>query len=223
MAHSSLDEQDWTWRLNVIDFRSIKHIGLDLDNTIIDYSDSYRIIAENLKLKIESFDRNSIRNELRKSEFDDLEWQYFQSLLYTVGLQFAKPAAGLFELLNYCKESEIKITIVSHKTLTTPANFGSQDLRSPAFKWLTDYHIIPEYITPANLFFCSSADEKIETIDRKRIDLFVDDLIEILRICKSSSDMTRMLYRHSAKEVSLYEDSIYSCNFFSLTNWISKC
>ena len=72
-----------------------RRIGLDLDNTVIDYAPAYRAVAREMGLPPELVDRESIRESLRKSEEEDEEWQRFQAQLYTDGLAFAKPAAIL--------------------------------------------------------------------------------------------------------------------------------
>ena len=76
-----------------------RRIGLDLDNTVIDYAPAYRAVAKEMGLPQQLVDRESIRESLRKSEEDDEEWQRFQALLYTDGLAYAKPAPGLLKFL----------------------------------------------------------------------------------------------------------------------------
>ena len=78
-------------------FKNVKSVGIDLDNTIIDYSAAYLYLSERFNLSELQRDRISIRNILRKSKFDDDDWQYFQSLLCTEGLVHAKPAEGLLD------------------------------------------------------------------------------------------------------------------------------
>ena len=57
-----------------------RRIGLDLDNTVIDYAPAYRAVAREMGLPQQLVDRESIRESLRKSEEDDEEWQRFQSM-----------------------------------------------------------------------------------------------------------------------------------------------
>ena len=201
-------------------FKNVESIGLDLDNTIIDYSDAYYSLSQRLELGELHRDRISIRNVLRKSEFDDDNWQYFQSLLYTEGLVYAKPAKGLLDFLNICKHKKIEVSIISHKTTTTQSRFGSQDLRTPALDWLRINNILSNYVSESNVIFCNSAEEKIEVIKATDFDIFVDDLIEILLDLELNSSLNRVLFESSTHEVLLRGDGIYSSNFVSLTQWI---
>jgi predicted secreted acid phosphatase len=220
MAYSSLDEQAWTWKLTSRMFKNVESIGLDLDNTIIDYSAAYFSLSERFDLNELHRDRISIRNILRKSKFDDEEWQYFQSLLYTEGLVYAKPAEGLLDFLNICKHKKIGVSIISHKTTTTQARFGSQDLRAPALEWLRNNKILSNFISESDVIFCTSAEEKVEVIKAKDFDIFVDDLIEILLDLELTSSLNRVLFESSTNQVLLRDDGIYSSNFLSLTQWI---
>ncbi len=201
-------------------FKNVERIGLDLDNTIIDYSAAYFSLAERFNLSEIHRDRLSIRNILRRSKFDDEEWQYFQSLLYTEGLVHAKPAEGLLDFLNICKLKKIRVSIISHKTTTTQTRFGSQDLRVPAVEWLRSHKILSDFVSESDVIFCSSAEEKVEMIKAKDLDIFVDDLIEILLDLELSSSLYRVLFESSTNQVLLRADGIYSSNFVSLIKWI---
>jgi hypothetical protein len=125
-----------------------KGIGLDLDNTVIDYTPAYRATAARMGLPPEFTNRKSIRPLLRRSEVDDLEWQRFQALLYTDGLAYAKPAAGLRDFLNLCAELPVRVFIVievlEHSDLPIDIRRFHYQLEAPVFD-------IPELgVQPAN-------------------------------------------------------------------------
>jgi len=198
-------------------------IGLDLDNTIIDYTPAYRIIAEKIGLPQGITDRNSIRRTLRKSEYDDMEWQHFQSLLYTDGLAFAQPAAGLPDFLGLCKTLNIHVTIVSHKTSHTPVQFGDRDLRAPAIEWLVENGISPTFVRDEAIYFCNTREDKIRAIAGIDCQVFVDDLMEVLDHPDLSTDISRFHYSLEASFISAINTGIQSANFTSLTAWLSSC
>lgn len=198
-------------------------IGLDLDNTAIDYTPAYRIIAEKTGLPQGLSDRESIRRRLRKSDEDDMEWQHFQSLLYTDGLAIAQPATGLFDFLNMCSTLGIRIFIVSHKTSQTPVQFGARDLRAPAQEWLMKHGISPGLVRKEDVYFCSTREEKVRTIAAIDCQVFVDDLIEVLNHPDLPTDISRFLYSLDATAVSEVQPGIKSANFTSLTTWLVSC
>jgi len=200
-----------------------RRIGLDLDNTVIDYAPAYRSVAREMGLPPELVDRESIRESLRKSEEDDEEWQRFQAHLYTDGLAYAKPAPGLLEFLRLCDSIGVNVVIISHKTETTPERFGSRDLRVPAAEWLDTQGIVPKYIQPYDVFFCTDRAEKVGAIVAARCDVFVDDLIEVLEDADMPIGITRFHYQVGANSISAEPESIVDADFLSLTSWLKSC
>ena len=200
-----------------------KGIGLDLDNTVIDYTPAYRTTAARMGISPEFTDRDSIRPLLRRSEDDDWEWQRFQALLYTDGLAFAEPAAGLSDFLNLCADLSVRLFIVSHKTATTPEQFGERDLHGPAKAWLVDHGIAPDRINPENIYFCSTRAEKVRTIASLGCDAFVDDLIEVLEHPDLPIDTRRFHYQRDAPVFDGPGPGVQPANFTSLTTWLASC
>ena len=198
-------------------------IGLDLDNTAIDYTPAYRVIAEKIGLPEGLFDRESIRPLLRRSGDDDMEWQRFQSLLYTDGLAFAQPAEGLLDFLNMCSTMNIRVFIVSHKTSQTPMEFGAMDLRAPALEWLLEHGVAPGFVRDEDVYFCRTRDEKVQTIAAIGCQIFVDDLIEVLDHPDLSADISRFLYSLDASPVSEVQTGIQTANFTGLAAWLASC
>lgn len=201
----------------------ISRIGLDLDNTAIDYSPAYRIIAKKMGLPAGLIDRNSIRPMLRNSTDDGKEWQRFQSLLYTDGLAFAQPAAGLLDFLKLCAILNIHVCIVSHKTSHTPGEFGARDLRAPAVDWLREYGIAPGFVRVEDVHFCSTREEKVQRISAIDCQIFVDDLIEVLDHPDFPTGISRFHYSLNASAVPGSETGVQSVNFTSLNAWLASC
>ena len=157
----------------------VRRLGLDLDNTLIDYTTSCTFLAANFGIDASSATRDAIRRHLRHPDNDE-EWQRFQSLLYTDGLDSALPATGAVKLIRGCRNRGIEVFIVSHKTKTGPEQFGTRDLRTPALQWLTSHNLVPGLIPRNSVFFTDSVEAKIESVASLRLDVFVDDLPEVL-------------------------------------------
>jgi hypothetical protein len=198
-------------------------IGLDLDNTVIDYTPAYRAIAAMVGLQKEFVDRESIRPLLRKSEDDDMEWQRFQELLYTDGLTFAQPAAGLSDFLDMCATLDVRVFIVSHKTATTPEQLGARDLRGPALAWLLNHGIVPGCVQEDDVYFCSTRAEKVQTIAAIGCEVFVDDLIEVLDHPDLPKDIMRFLCQLDAPVFDSPASAVQPANFTSITTWLASC
>ena len=198
-----------------------RRIGLDLDNTVIDYAPAYRAVAKEMGLPQQLVDRESIRESLRKSEEDDEEWQRFQTLLYTDGLAYAQPAPGLLEFLRLCDSIGVNVVIISHKTEATPARFGSRDLRAPAAEWLDAQGIVPAHVSPDGVFFCAARVDKVRTIAATQCDVFVDDLMEILTDAKFPVSASAWWF--CASDVGSISGTTghLSGDFYALTAWLT--
>jgi hypothetical protein len=158
----------------------IRHIGIDLDNTIIDYTKSFIEIGRDFGFKPNST-RESIRKALRRTDGTDDLWQEFQSLLYTRGLDFAELAPSAKTFMSLARKKGIEVSIVSHKSRTTQERFGGQDLRGPALDWLRKHQLIPQIVDEKALHFTSTQEKKIKKIIELRIDFFIDDLEEVIQ------------------------------------------
>jgi hypothetical protein len=200
-----------------------RRIGLDLDNTVIDYTPAYPAIAKKMGLPEKCVDRESIRRFLRLSANDDLEWQEFQSNLYTEGLRVAQPAEGLDEFLSLCASLKVRVSIISHKTLQTPEQFGARNLRIPALQWLFRQGIVPGVVREKDVYFCNTRDDKVRTISASGCEVFVDDLFEVLTHPELRVDVARIHYSPDTKVQSNDRTDIATANFTSLTTWLREC
>ena len=157
----------------------ITSIGVDLDNTLIDYSLAYKAIAAKRNVQVDVLDREHIRNALRRGSEDE-EWQAFQSHLYTDGLSYAQLADGAEEFLTVCQTLDVRVFIVSHKTARGPRRFGSRDLRQPAVSWLESQGMEAMGVQKSDVFFEDSQEAKVDKIRNLTPDVFIDDLESVL-------------------------------------------
>lgn len=160
----------------MISFENFR-IGIDLDNTLIDYSNGARFLANDEHIPNVS-SVSDLRDRFKHSENE--KWQYLQARLYTDGLNYAIPAKGSLEFLSLARERGSELFIISHKTSTTHQKYGAHDLRKPALHWLTRHEIVPRLIPVNQVLFCASQDEKVQKVSDLELDWFVDDLTEIL-------------------------------------------
>jgi len=194
----------------------VRRLGLDLDNTLIDYTASCKFLAPNFGIDESSATRDLIRRHLRHPDNDE-EWQRFQSLLYTDGLDSALPASGVVELIRGCTNRGVEVFIVSHKTKSGPERFGARNLRAPALQWLTNHNLVPSLIPKDHVFFTDSVDAKVESIANLRLDVFVDDLPEVLSHPKWPSSTLGLRF----SSTSVGDDTPHWCvDFPALNEWL---
>ena len=194
----------------------VRRLGLDLDNTLIDYTASCAFLAPNFGIAKSSATRDEIRRQLRHPDNDE-EWQRFQSLLYTDGLDRALPADGAVELIRGCTNKGIEVSIVSHKTKNGPERFGARNLRAPALQWLASHNLVPSLIPNDHVFFTDSVDAKVESIASLRLDAFMDDLPEVLSHPKWPSSTLGIQFSSTI----VGNDSPHWCvDFPALNEWL---
>ena len=154
-----------------------KRIGIDLDNTIVNYDLPAQFFADQENLP-NVFCLDDLRNRFKLEHVE--KWQLFQSKIYCEGLSLAQPTENALAFLSKARDSNIDLYLVSHKTSFTPARFGGKDLRTPALEWLKRESVLPDLISGNNVYFCESQKEKVQTIGNLQLDWFVDDLREVL-------------------------------------------
>lgn len=168
-----------------------KRIGLDLDNTIIDYSNAAKKYAESIGLEnIE--DLASLRNALRG--ISDWKWQEAQAWIYSSGMDFAAPSHGWSHFLNSVSKFDWELFIVSHKTRFSAIVFGSPDLHISATRWLESRLKVREISQLKGIYFESSRQAKIERISHLNLNMFVDDLPEVLNDSNFPENVKAILY-----------------------------
>ena len=170
-------------------------LGLDFDNTLIDYDEVFYKIAFQKGLIPKSIDRNkaSVRtylvNKNREEEFILLQGEVYGSKILE-----AKQSEGMFETLNLLKNNGVELIIVSHKT-KYPYTGEKYNLHNAAKDWLvknkffdSDYLAMDE----KNVFFEVTKEKKINRIHQLKINFFIDDLESILHLI--SDDVQKILY-----------------------------
>ena len=166
-------------------------IGVDFDNTIVSYDQLFHRVSVEQKLIDETFDVNKIkiRNYLRSINKENI-WTEMQGYVYGFRMQ----EAAIFPLFKkfFLKtiENGHKIVIISHKT-----KFGHFDdeknlLREIALEFLKNNKIIDcESILVNDVFFLNTRKEKIEKIVSEKVEIFIDDLIEVIYDLKKFSQI----------------------------------
>ena len=154
--------------------------GFDLDNTLIDYSNSVKKYCFINSLE-ECKDIDKLRELLRANDNSGNQWQLAQGWLYTEGLFYAKPAKGAIELCEYLINNNFEIQIVSHKTTHTPVFCGQKPLRSVASKWLTGGDLAPYFLDHRKINYEPTIALKVEKIKALNLSYFVDDLLKVFQ------------------------------------------
>lgn len=157
-------------------------IGLDFDNTIVNYERVFYDIALEEKLIPAGVGRTKqeVKSFLQESDRGE-EWTRLQGIVYGPGILRAEPYPGVREFLEWCRKNHIKTCVISHKT-KYPFIGEKHDLHAWAKRWLQEKGFFVETtgISLDNTFFGLTIEEKIVHIVEQKCTHFLDDLPEIL-------------------------------------------
>ena len=160
-------------------------LGLDFDNTLIDYDEVFYEIACDKNLIPRNIGKTKV--EVRKFLKDNGEEEIFtllQGEVYGSKINLAKQSKGMFETLKILREQNIELFIVSHKTLYPYAG-PKFDLHQSALKWLKLNKFFDTdqlNFKKENIFFELTIENKIKRIESIGVTHYVDDLIKILEL-----------------------------------------
>lgn len=154
-------------------------VGLDLDNTIVNYESAISRLADlYLDLPIElPKTKPAIRHYLRTVDREK-EWTAFQGELYGPGMAYAEPFFGCVEALMELRTSGFGLCIVSHRT-REPYVGPAYDLHQYATKWLEGHFVRRGIIKTEEILLKETRGEKVRTIKSLGCSFFLDDLPEI--------------------------------------------
>ena len=173
------------------------HIGIDFDNTIVCYDKVFHKVAvdNGLISPDVSPGKNNIRNYLRQTGNED-EWTRLQGLVYGARMDEAEMFEGVFDFLYWCRQHEIQVSIISHKT-RHPYLGPKYDLHLSALQWMeTQGFFEPNRcgLSREQIFFELTKFDKINRIADTGCTHFIDDLPELLLEPSFPKNVTSILF-----------------------------
>jgi hypothetical protein len=158
--------------------RGPKSIGIDFDNTLVDYGPVFRAHASELGFEGAGLGKTEIRDRLRaRGEAGEIAWQRLQARVYGKGLGEAAIMDGAAEFLAACRLAGVAVTVVSHKSRYAAQDPGGINLRLAARAWL-DRHCAG--IAVGDAYFEDDRACKLTRIGHLGCTHFIDDLLEVL-------------------------------------------
>ncbi|MBF0295823.1 MAG: HAD family hydrolase [Magnetococcales bacterium] len=160
-------------------------IGIDFDNTLINYDDSFVRVARELGWTPPPGvgGKNGVREFVRGLEEGEEKWRRLQAAVYGPRIGHARLRDGVRPFLEQATARGATLFVVSHKTrFATGDPEQICDLRQAAATWLWQQGILAPVgsgIPPEHLFFAATRTEKVARITQLRCDLFIDDLPEV--------------------------------------------
>ena len=191
----------------------MKKLGLDFDNTLIDYDEVFFQLAleKNLIPPSINKDKKSVRKFFIDNNIED-EFINLQGEVYGLKVLEAKQSLGMFEALRSLKNDNYELIIVSHKT-KYPYSGKKYDLHKAASNWLEVNKFFDQNglaMKRENVYFEITKEDKISRIEQLDISFYIDDLQSILSMIKPS--IKRILYSPKLNEK-------IDKDFYLLENW----
>lgn len=161
-------------------------IGIDLDNTLIDYSGVFGPVGVALGLlpdEAAAMTKAEVRAYLRAQHDGEARWMRLQGQVYGRFLGRARAFPGVAAFLERLGALGAKFCVVSHKTRLGHFDLHRADLWQAARDWLAEQEFCnPEsgMLSPDQVYFEETREGKLERIASLRCDAFIDDLPEVL-------------------------------------------
>jgi len=159
-------------------------IGVDLDNTLCDYSQVFGPVAVELGLAPRSLinaTKRTVKDHLISTGGGEAAWMRLQGQVYGRYLPRATPYPGALEALKRFIDDGAAVKIVSHKTRRGHFDEHGVDLWDAAQTWLISKGLIDLGLSLDDVHFLETRDAKVARIQALACDLFIDDLPEVLK------------------------------------------
>jgi hypothetical protein len=178
-------------------------IGIDFDNTLIDYDRVFVAAARERGLIAAGFvgTKRAVRDAIRLLPDGEVVWQRLQGFVYGAGIGDAVPFPGAMSFLARCRARKLDLFIVSHKTRYGHYDPARVDLRRAALTWMTAQGIISADgggIAVEDVFFADSRVEKLARVAALGCTHFIDDLEEVFADPAFPSGVMRILFAPTA-------------------------
>ena len=159
-------------------------IGIDLDNTLVDYDSAFLAAAEFLHVVLELPIRSKlqIREYLRSQPAGEATWQRLQGLAYGRCVHaHARLYPGVKRFLWRCRQNGHNVVVISHKT-----EHGHEDIEKIPLRKVASEFLAAQGLAGApdafiqEVIFENSYEEKMACIKKQSLDWFIDDLSEVI-------------------------------------------
>lgn len=159
-------------------------VGIDFDNTLIDYDAVFADAARQRGLVGNGFvgSKREVRDHIRLLPDGEIAWQRLQGYVYGAGIEAATMFDGVDRFLAQCRDRGIEVFIVSHKTRFGHYDSTGINLRAAAIGWMARHRFFAAdgfRIPVHRVVFESTRAAKLAAITAIDCSHFIDDLEEV--------------------------------------------
>lgn len=192
-----------------------KIIGVDFDNTLVNYDELLHAVAIERGLIRKNVRKNkkTIRDVIRQLPDGEIDWQRLQAILYGPRMKEATLAEGATAFFKLCKMHQAPVYIISHKTEYAAYDETGTNLRTAAMDWMREHDFFKAQglgLSPRDVYFASTRQEKIDQIRQRRCTHFIDDLEETFLEDSFPDNVERILYSPHPPRSSLSNARVFA-------------
>jgi hypothetical protein len=150
-------------------------IGIDFDNTIVQYDEVFFEAARMLHLISEDVSRTKthVRESLLAAN-REYDWTVLQGHVYGPGMRTAVPFPGLIGAINQLRRADHRVVVISHRT-RVPCAGPRYDLHAAAYEWIERTQLEID-----GVFFEETREAKVLRVKEQGCAVFVDDMLDVL-------------------------------------------
>lgn len=170
-------------------------IGIDFDNTIINYDGLFKRLAleQNLVPKEIGETKNDVRDFLN-GRGNNSAFTKLQGEVYGKHINLASVYEGFRNFLTRRFSYNDEVFLISHKS-QFPIAGEKFDLHKSAKGFLNLNDLIGEHVfNISNIYFEPTKEKKVDRVRQLEIDLFIDDLPEILLMISTVTNSKTYLF-----------------------------
>jgi hypothetical protein len=180
-----------------------KRIGIDFDNTLIDYDEVFRTVARERGLVGPGLvgGKEAVRAAVRGLPDGETQWQRLQGAVYGRGIAAAVMFDGAEAFLRRARAEGHEVLIVSHKTEFGHFDAARLNLRDAALAWMQHKGFFQADglgVPAENVHFSATRSEKLERIGQLGVTHFIDDLPEVLDDPAFPTGVVKILFTNGA-------------------------
>ena len=184
-------------------------LGIDLDNTIIDYTRAFAEAALTAGIAGAPFPggKTALRDALRARAGGEAMWQEVQALAYGPLIDRAEPFPGVEAFFDLARERSVEFAIVSHKSEFATVAPTGPNLRDCAATWLAEHKFVRDG-EPA-VFFEATRAAKCARIAELGLSHFIDDLVEVFEDPAFPLTCARWLFAPDEQPAGVCADRVF--------------
>lgn len=176
-------------------------IGIDLDNTIINYDGAFHSIAQASGLIPAHFSgsKQELRDIIRMLPDGEMQWQRLQGAVYGKGIMQASLFDGVERFILEAGRRGHELFIASHKTAYGHYDVARVNLREAALEFLEQQGLFSTMGFPRDqIYFFPTRREKVNAIATFAPSWFIDDLVELYQEPDFPSAVRQILFHRAA-------------------------